>query len=87
MKPLYTSVLAILVTVTIVGMLTISPQQLFAPRTCGECSEFKKLTNEFEKAVIDIGSTQPPEPDKIQMLLDDYSDDVMALFREPSTSP
>jgi hypothetical protein len=87
MKPLYTSVLAILATVTIVGMLTVSTQQVFAPRQCGGCSEFKKLTNEFEKAVIDAGSVSPPEPDKIQMLLDDYSDDVMALFREPSTSP
>ncbi|MDP9306278.1 MAG: hypothetical protein M3O68_08040 [Thermoproteota archaeon] len=46
------------------------------------CSEFKKLTNEFEKAVIDAASINPPEPDKIQTLLDDYSDDVMALFRQ-----
>ena len=88
MKALYTSVLAILATVTIVGMLTISPQQLFAPRTCGGCvGEFKKLTNELEKAVLDAGAINPPEPDKIQKLLDDYSDNVMALFREPSTSP
>jgi hypothetical protein len=87
MKPLYTSVLAILATVTIVGMLTINAQQVYAPRTCGSCAEFKKLTHEFEKDVIDIGASQPPEPDKIQQLLDDYSDDVMALFREPSTSP
>ena len=29
----------------------------------------------------------PPEPDKIQTLLDDYNDDVMALSRTPSTSP
>ena len=88
MKPLYTSVLAILATVTIVGMLTINTQQVFAPRTCGGCvGEFKKLTNELEKAILDIGAQEPPEPDKIQKLLDDYSDDVMALFREPSTSP
>jgi hypothetical protein len=87
MKPLYTSVLAILATVTIVAMLTINAQQVFAPRTCGQCSEFKKLTHELEKAVLDAAAVNPPEPDKIQKLLDDYSDNVMALFREPSTSP
>jgi hypothetical protein len=42
MKPLYTSVLAVLATVTIFGMLTLSSQQVFAPRECGQCSEFKK---------------------------------------------
>jgi hypothetical protein len=47
----------------------------------------KKLTHEFEKDVIDAASVNPPEPEKIQMLLDDYSDDVMVLFRESSTSP
>jgi hypothetical protein len=86
MKPLYTSVLAILATVTIVGMLTIGTQHIYAPRNCGQCSEFKKLTNEFEKNVIDIGSVSPPDPDRIQALLDQYNDDVMALFTS-STSP
>jgi arsenate reductase-like glutaredoxin family protein len=87
MKPYYTSILAILATVTIVGMLTMGTQQIYAPRNCGGCSEFKKLTNEFEKNVIDIGSQSPPDPDRIQALLDQYNDDVMALFRTPSTSP
>jgi hypothetical protein len=87
MKPYYTSVLAILATVTIVGILTIGTQQILAPRDCGGCSEFKKLTNEFEKDVIDAASVSPPEPEKIQQLLDDYSNDVMELFRTPSTSP
>jgi arsenate reductase-like glutaredoxin family protein len=68
-------------------MLTISTQQVFALGDCGQCSAFKKLTNEFEKDVIDAASVNPPDPDKIQQLLDDYSDDVMELFREPSTSP
>jgi arsenate reductase-like glutaredoxin family protein len=54
---------------------------------CGQCAEFKKLTNEFEKNVIDAGSINPPEPDRIQTLLDQYNDDVMELFRTPSTSP
>jgi hypothetical protein len=86
MKPLYTSVLAIFATVTIVGMLTISTQQASAFGFV-ERKEFKDLTKDLEKAVIDAGSVNPPEPEKIQKLLDDYSDDVMALFRTPSTSP
>ena len=85
MKALYTSVLAVLVTVTIVGILTISTQQVYAPRTCPSCSAFKKLTTEFEKNVIDAASVNPPEPDRIQTLLGEYSDEVLKLF--PSTSP
>ena len=72
MKPFYTSVLAILATVTIVGMLTMGTQQASAFGFV-ERKEFKKLTNEFEKDVLDA--------------VDKYSDDVKDLFREPSTSP
>jgi hypothetical protein len=84
MKPLYASVLAILVTVTIVGMLTISSQQVFAPRGCDGCSEFKKLTHEFEKDVTDAAIG---DPGIIPELVHDYSDKVLDLFRTPSTSP
>jgi hypothetical protein len=83
MKPHYISVLAILATVTIVGMLTIGTHQVFAPRTCGECSEFKKLTNEFEKAVIGAVG----DPDAISRLVDEYSSNVEELFETPSPSP
>ena len=85
MKALYTSVLAVLVTVTIVGILSISTQQVYAPRGCNGCSEFKKLTTEFEKDVIDAASVNPPEPERIQTLVGEYSDEVLKLF--PSTSP
>jgi hypothetical protein len=83
MKSHYISVLAILAIVTIVGMMTIGTQHIYSPRDCGQCSEFKKLTNEFEKNVIDIGSESPPDQDRIQTLLDQYNEDVMALFRTP----
>ena len=86
MKPLFTSVLGVLVTVTIVGMLTVSTQQASAFGFV-ERNEFKDLTKDLEKAILDIGAQNPPDGDKIQQLLDDYSDDVMALFRTPSTSP
>ena len=83
MKPLYTSVLAILATVTIVGMLTIGTQQIYAPRTCGSCAQFQKLTDEFENNVLNTAAKN--DTAGIQKLLDEYSSNVMELF--PSTSP
>ena len=77
--------MAILASVTIVTIVTTSVQQVYAPRDCGSCAEFQKLTDEFEKNVIDAASVSPPDPDRIQTLLGEYSDDVLKLF--PSTSP
>jgi hypothetical protein len=82
-SPTITSVLAILVTVTILGMMTISTQQVFAPRACGGCAEFQKLSDEFEKNVLDTAAKN--DTAGIQKLLDEYSSNVMELF--PSTSP
>jgi hypothetical protein len=83
MKPLYTSVLAILVTVTIFGMLTVSTQQVSAFGFV-EHQEFKKLTKDFEKDVLDaaIGN-----PEIIPGLVDQCRQDVLELFRTSSTSP
>jgi|GEM_PF-1412579 len=83
MKPLYTSVLAILISLTIIGMVTISTQQASAFGFV-ERKEFKKLTNEFEKDVLNaaIGN-----PEIIPSLVDDYSRQVKALFESPSSSP
>ncbi len=84
MKSIYI-VMAILASVTIVTMVTMNAQQVYAPRNCGGCAEFQKLTDEFEKNVIDAASVSPPDPDRIQTLLGEYSDEVLKLF--PSTSP
>ena len=83
MKSIYI-VMAILASVTIVTIVTTSTQQVYAPRGCNGCSEFKKLTNEFEKDVLDAAIG---DPGIIPSLVDKYSDDVKDLFREPSTSP
>ena len=83
MKPIY-FILAVLASVTI---LAISTQQIYAPRDCAGCAAFKKLTTQFEKDVIDAASINPPDGDKIQELLGEYSDNVVELFRTPSTSP
>ena len=77
--------MAILALVTIVTIVTTSAQQVYAPRECGGCAQFQKLTDEFEKNVIDAASVNPPDPDRIQTLLGEYSDEVLKLF--PSTSP
>jgi hypothetical protein len=61
-------------------MVTIGSQQIYPPRDCAGCSEFKKLTTEFEKDVINAASINPLEPDKIQTLLNEYSRDVLELF-------
>jgi hypothetical protein len=84
MKPLYTSVLAILVTVIIVGMLTISTQHVFAPRACGGCAEFQKLTDVFENNVLNTAAKN--DTAGIQKLLDEYNSNVMELFKS-SPSP
>jgi len=47
-------------------------------------SEFKKLTNELEKNVIDAASINPPDGDRIQTLLGQYTDDVIELFHSSS---
>ena len=78
--------MAILASVTIVTIVTTSAQQVYAPRDCPGCSEFKKLTDEFEKNVIDAASVSPPDPDRIQTLLGEYSGKVLELFPSTSTS-
>jgi len=76
MKTLY-SVLAILFALTIIAMVTsISSQQVFAPRECPGCPEFKKLTHEFEKNVLDAAVG---DPDIIPGLLERYTSDVRAI--------
>ena len=70
-------------TVTIAGILTISTQHVFAPRDCGGCAEFQKLSDEFEHKVLDAAANNGTAG--IQKLLDEYNSNVMELF--PSTSP
>ena len=51
-----------------------------APRDCGGCA-FKKLTHEFEKAVIDAATTG--DPNVYPSLLEQYNEDVRALDLTP----
>jgi hypothetical protein len=80
MKSIY-NVMALLSAVTIVTIVTMNAQQVYAPRGCNGCSEFKKLTSEFEKDVLDaaIGN-----PELIPGLLEQYNRDILELFETPS---
>lgn len=77
------SVMAILAASVIIGMVTIGSQQIYAPRTCAGCADFKKLTTQFEKDVI----AAYDDPNTIKELVDEFSGKVLELFGTPSTSP
>lgn len=73
--------MAILASVTIVTIVTMSAQQVYAPRDCGSCAQFQKLTDEFESKVL---YTALGSPEEIPGLVDEYSANVKALFASPS---
>ena len=85
MKAKSISILAILAGLTLtfsIGALSIQyQQQVWAPRECGSCVEFKKLTHEFEKDVIEAASIG--DPGIIPALLEQYNEDVRALDLTP----
>jgi hypothetical protein len=71
----------------IMGMVALNFNQVYAPRQCAGCGEFKKLTHEFEKNVINaIGNPEiTPGP---RELLSAYVDDVNNIFLGgPDTIP
>ena len=73
-----TQILAMLTVVTIIGMVTASVRtSVSAPRNCGGCIAFKKLTHEFEKDVIEAATTG--DLGLIPSLLEQYNQDVKEL--------
>jgi len=80
MKTLYTSVLAVLAAVVLVGSIGASLQQHASAIIINNGKEFKKLTNEFEKAVLDAAAMD--DTAEITRLTDQYHDDVIELFRQ-----
>lgn len=69
--------LAIVTAAGVIGMVTVSIQQVYAPRDCGSCVQFKKLTHEFEKDVIEAATIG--DPNTIPGLLEQYNENVRAL--------
>lgn len=77
MKPKLTFLLGLATVATVIAMVTVNIQQVSAPRECGSCAVFKKLTHELEKNVIEAATTG--DPNLIPGLLEQYSNDVRAL--------
>jgi hypothetical protein len=77
MKPKLITILVIVTAIALIGMVTVNMQQVSAPRTCGSCAAFKKLTHEFEKAVLEAATNG--DPNTIPSLLEQYASDVRAL--------
>ena len=77
MRRVFFPALAIVTAAVVIGMVTVSIQQVYAPRTCPGCLEFKKLTHEFEKNVIEAATIGAPNI--IPGLLEQYNEDVRAL--------
>lgn len=75
MKPNLILLLAALTVASIV-VTSMSTHQVYAPRTCGGCAEFKKLTHEFEQDVLDAAVV---DPNIIPGLIDQYTSDVRAI--------
>lgn len=82
MQSRLTIVLAALTASAIVGLVTVNIQQVSAPRACGGCTTFKKLTHEFEKSIIDAATSGDPRT--IPSLLEQYNQDVLDIFARGS---
>jgi hypothetical protein len=88
MKSLH-NVAVLVVVVALLGSIGIGAslqQQAFAQGIIVEYKEFTKLTNELEEAVLDAATAEPPEPDKIRELLDEYNRNVVTIFESDPPS-
>ncbi|HEY7109410.1 MAG TPA: hypothetical protein VH415_08285 [Nitrososphaeraceae archaeon] len=75
-----TTILSILVTGTITGAIALNEQQVYAPRDCGGCVEFKKMTHEFEKAVIRAVGNPDTTPADIREMHKVWEDGALRIF-------
>jgi hypothetical protein len=69
-----TKLLAVVLNSVLIG--TIAVNLVYAPRGCSGCTEFKKLTHEFEKGVI----AALEDPENIPEALNAYSLNVQGIF-------
>lgn len=50
------------------------------------CKPFKELIKDFEKAFLDAVAEEPPDPKKMQLIVDDFRDNLAAnagIFQNP----
>jgi hypothetical protein len=74
-------IMAATILVVPIGIFASQHQQAYAPRDCGQCVEFKKMTHEFEKTVITAVSVG--NPDEIEGDLDAF----VLFMRSPMFPP
>ena len=87
MRDFFTSSLAALLTVALVGSVLATAIPLQQQASAFEIKDFKKLTHEFEKNVIN-GQWNPGDSPPIRELVDAYGLDVMRIFHDgPNTIP
>jgi hypothetical protein len=79
MRDFFTSSLAVLVTVTLIGSILATAIPLQQQASAFEIKDFEKLTHEFEKNVIS-GVWNPGDSPPIRELVDAYGLDVMRIF-------
>jgi hypothetical protein len=81
MKHTLALIMTMFTVAAVIGMVTVNIQQVSAPRDCGACTEFKKLTHEYEKNVINtIGETNTGPQPHLRELLQGYVGDVNTIF-------
>ena len=81
------AIMAATILVVPIGISALQHQQAHAPRGCNGCVQFKKLTHEFEKAVIS-GQWNPGDTPPIRELVEAYARDVTQIFLGgPDTIP
>jgi hypothetical protein len=69
-----------------IGIGAALQQQASAQGVIVNYKEFTRLTNEFEEAVLDAATADPPDPDKIRELLDEYNRNVVTIFESDPPS-
>jgi len=84
MKHTMTLTMAVVTVATIIGMVTLNIQQVSAPRGCSGCVEFKKLTHEYEKNVINAIGDPNQSPGPRELLVGYVGDVNRILIGDPN---
>jgi len=79
MKHTLALTMAMLTAAIVVGMITVNIQQVYAPRACGGCVQFKKLTHEYENNVINAIGDPGLNPQPRELLVG-YAGNVNTIF-------
>ena len=72
---------SVIVASVLLGTVAVTNlQQVYAPRECPGCTQFKKLTHEFEKSVIQAVGNPDTTPADIREMHKVWEDGVLRIF-------